>query len=106
MASTAAPRCGRRGAAPCPGAIHVEWTHNLTPEGTFKPAADLRTLYETAGVTPDREVITYCQGAYRAAHSYLALRLLGLPGGSQLSRVVEGMGRPARPADRNPRPVT
>ena len=30
-------------------------------------------------MTPDREVITYCQGGYRAAHSYLALRLLGYP---------------------------
>jgi thiosulfate/3-mercaptopyruvate sulfurtransferase len=68
-------RAARGGAVP--GAIHVEWTHNLTPEGTFKPAAELRTLYDTAGVTPDREVITYCQGAYRAAHTYLALRLLG-----------------------------
>ena len=36
-------------------------------------------MYEAAGVTPDREVITYCQGGYRAAHSYLALRLLGYP---------------------------
>ena len=36
-------------------------------------------MYEEAGVTPDREVITYCQGGYRAAHSYLALRLLGYP---------------------------
>jgi thiosulfate/3-mercaptopyruvate sulfurtransferase len=68
-------RAARGGAVP--GAIHVEWTHNLTPEGTFRPAAELRTLYDTAGVTPDREVITYCQGAYRAAHTYLALRLLG-----------------------------
>ena len=24
-------------------------------------------------------MITYCQGGYRAAHSYLALRLLGYP---------------------------
>jgi thiosulfate/3-mercaptopyruvate sulfurtransferase len=31
------------------------------------------------GVTPDRQVIAYCQGGYRAAHSYLALRLLGYP---------------------------
>ena len=30
-------------------------------------------------MTPDREVVTYCQGGYRAAHSYLALRLLGYP---------------------------
>jgi thiosulfate/3-mercaptopyruvate sulfurtransferase len=68
----------KRGGA-VPGAVHIEWTRNLTPEGDFKPAADLKAMYEAAGVTPDREVITYCQGGYRAAHSYLALRLLGYP---------------------------
>jgi thiosulfate/3-mercaptopyruvate sulfurtransferase len=68
----------RRGGA-IPGAVHIEWTRNLTPEGGYKPADELRQLYENAGVTPDREVITYCQGGYRAAHSYLALRLLGYP---------------------------
>ena len=68
----------RRGGA-IPGAVHIEWTKNLTAEGTFKPAAELRKMYEAAGVTPDREVITYCQGGYRAAHTYLALRLLGYP---------------------------
>ncbi len=68
----------KRGGA-IPNAVNVEWTRNLTPEGTFKPAADLKKMYEEAGVTPDREVITYCQGGYRAAHSYLALRLLGYP---------------------------
>jgi thiosulfate/3-mercaptopyruvate sulfurtransferase len=68
----------KRGGA-VPGAVHLEWTHNLTPEGDFKPAVDLKKMYESAGVTPDREVITYCQGGYRAAHSYLALRLLGYP---------------------------
>lgn len=62
-----------------PGAVHVEWTRNLAPDGTFLPAAELRALYASAGVTPDREIVTYCQGAYRAAHSYLALRLLGYP---------------------------
>jgi thiosulfate/3-mercaptopyruvate sulfurtransferase len=68
----------RRGGA-IPGAVHVEWTRNLTSDGDFKPAADLRRMYDEAGVTPDRDVITYCQGGYRAAHSYLALRLLGYP---------------------------
>jgi thiosulfate/3-mercaptopyruvate sulfurtransferase len=68
----------KRGGA-IPGAVHVEWTRNLTPEGEFKPAAELRKMYEDAGVTQDREVITYCQGGYRAAHAYLALRLLGYP---------------------------
>ena len=68
----------KRGGA-VPGAVHIEWTQNLTPLGEFKPAESLRDMYEQAGVTPDREVITYCQGGYRAAHAYIALRLLGYP---------------------------
>lgn len=68
----------RRGGS-VPGAVHIEWTRSLTQDGTFKPTQELRTMYEQAGVTPDREVATYCQGGYRAAHSYVALRLLGYP---------------------------
>jgi thiosulfate/3-mercaptopyruvate sulfurtransferase len=70
-------RAARGGAVP--GAVHIEWTRNLSADGHFKPAAELRRMYEAAGVTPDRQVITYCHGGYRAAHSYLALRLLGYP---------------------------
>jgi thiosulfate/3-mercaptopyruvate sulfurtransferase len=36
-------------------------------------------MYDAAGVTPDKTVMTYCQGGYRAAHTYVALRLLGFP---------------------------
>jgi len=68
----------KRGGA-IPTAVHIEWTRNLTADGRFKPSPELRRMYEDAGVTPDREVITYCQGGYRAAHSYVALRLLGYP---------------------------
>jgi len=68
----------RRGGA-VPGAVHIEWTRNLAESGEVKPASDLKKMYTDAGVTPDREVITYCQGGYRAANSYLALRLLGYP---------------------------
>jgi thiosulfate/3-mercaptopyruvate sulfurtransferase len=70
-------RAARGGAVP--GAVHIEWTRNLGPDGGFKPAGELRKMYEAAGVTPDKDVITYCQGGYRAAHSYVALRLLGYP---------------------------
>ena len=68
----------KRGGA-VPGAIHVEWKDNLDPDGRFKSPAALKKLYESRGITPDREVIAYCQGGYRAAHGYLALRLLGYP---------------------------
>jgi thiosulfate/3-mercaptopyruvate sulfurtransferase len=70
-------RAARSGAIP--GAIHIEWTRNLGPDGALKPAAELTAMYAEAGITPDREVVSYCQGGYRAAHSYLALRLLGYP---------------------------
>jgi thiosulfate/3-mercaptopyruvate sulfurtransferase len=70
-------RAARGGAIP--GAVHLEWTHNLNKDGAFKPVSELREMYERAGVTPDKEVVTYCQGGYRAAHSYVALRLLGYP---------------------------
>ena len=70
-------RAARGGAIP--GAVHLEWTHNLGPDGAFKPAAELRAMYEKAGITTDREEVPYCQGGYRAAHAYLALRLLGYP---------------------------
>jgi thiosulfate/3-mercaptopyruvate sulfurtransferase len=68
----------RRGGA-IPGAVHLEWTENLTADGCYKSAADLRAMYAAVGVTADREVVTYCQGGYRAAHTYLALRLAGFP---------------------------
>lgn len=68
----------KRGGA-IPGAVHIEWTRNLDGSGAFKAASELRSMYEENSVTPDKEVISYCQGGYRAAHSYLALRLLGYP---------------------------
>ncbi|HEY6996427.1 MAG TPA: sulfurtransferase [Candidatus Binatia bacterium] len=70
-------RAARGGAIP--GAIHIEWTDNIAPNGKFKPNGELRAMYEKAGITPDKEVVSYCQGGYRAAHSYIALRLLGFP---------------------------
>ncbi|NQW02607.1 MAG: sulfurtransferase [Acidobacteria bacterium] len=68
----------RRGGA-IPGAVNLEWTQNLAADGTYKSAADLKAMYSAIGITHDREVVTYCQGGYRAAHTYLALRLLGFP---------------------------
>lgn len=68
----------RRGGA-VPGAVHIEWVNNLDSNGAFKEAAELRSMYEEAGIVPEKEVVSYCQGGYRAAHSYVALRLIGYP---------------------------
>jgi thiosulfate/3-mercaptopyruvate sulfurtransferase len=62
-----------------PGAVNVDWRRHLQPDGTFRPLEELRRLYASHGVTPDREVVTYCQTHHRAAHTYFVLRLLGYP---------------------------
>jgi thiosulfate/3-mercaptopyruvate sulfurtransferase len=70
-------RAARGGAIP--GAIHIEWTRNLDAHGRYRSADELRAMYAQAGVTPQREVITYCQGGYRAAQTYIALVTAGYP---------------------------
>lgn len=64
-----------------PGAKNVNWEDNLTAGNTpvMQEAARLKQLYEQAGVTPDKEIITYCQSGVRAAQAYFTLRLLGYP---------------------------
>jgi thiosulfate/3-mercaptopyruvate sulfurtransferase len=69
-----APRSGH-----IPGAINSDWVNNITNDDvkTFKPAAELLKMYEAAGATKDKEIITHCQTGLRAAHTMFTLRLLG-----------------------------
>jgi len=62
-----------------PGAIHRDWTHNLDAAGKFKPAAQLRAEFAALGLSPENEIIPYCQGGYRSANAYIALRVAGYP---------------------------
>ena len=62
-----------------PGTVNIDWVRNLTTDEikTFKPAPELRKIYEAAGVTPDRDIIVHCQTGVRAAHTVFTLTLLG-----------------------------
>jgi thiosulfate/3-mercaptopyruvate sulfurtransferase len=62
-----------------PGALHMFWQENLNWDGdrTFIPVDRIRARHEAAGVMPDTPVITYCQGAVRAAHAALSLWMSG-----------------------------
>jgi thiosulfate/3-mercaptopyruvate sulfurtransferase len=63
-----------------PGAVNVEWKENVTgPNHVFKPAAELRKLYASKGVTPEKEIVTHCAGGGRAAQTLFTLKLLGYP---------------------------
>jgi thiosulfate/3-mercaptopyruvate sulfurtransferase len=57
-----------------PGAINIDWIHNLE-KGKFKDDSKLLQLYSF--IPFDKEIITYCQGGYRAANTYLVLKHLG-----------------------------
>ncbi|MGQ0605387.1 MAG: sulfurtransferase [Candidatus Nitrosotenuis sp.] len=65
-------RGARRGHIP--NAINVDYLLNISENGTIKDKEQLSELYK---IPKDSQIITYCQGAYRAANSFLALRKLG-----------------------------
>jgi thiosulfate/3-mercaptopyruvate sulfurtransferase len=48
--------------------------------GRFRSRDELRRLFDEAGVTPDREAMTYCGGGINAATTAFALAMLGHPG--------------------------
>jgi thiosulfate/3-mercaptopyruvate sulfurtransferase len=68
-----------RRAGTVPGAVHVFWREHLDAMGAFRPAAEMRELYLSRGVSPDKTVIPFCQGGYRSASTFLALKSLGYP---------------------------
>jgi thiosulfate/3-mercaptopyruvate sulfurtransferase len=57
-----------------PGAINIDWYENIE-NGAFKVHQKLRKLY--SNIPKHAKIITYCQGGYRAANSYIALKMLG-----------------------------
>ncbi|MEB3780544.1 MAG: sulfurtransferase [Desulfurococcales archaeon] len=63
-----------------PGAVNIPWAQAVNKDGTFKSIEELKRLYESKGVTPDKEVIVYCRIGERAAHTFFVLKeLLGYP---------------------------
>jgi len=96
------PRLGR-----IPGSIWIEWTELSNPDGTYKSPEEIRAILTAIGVTPDKEVITYCQGGGRAAHSYAALKSAGF---DRVRHYVGSFGDYSRrsdlPIDKDPEEVT
>ncbi len=63
-----------------PGAVHVDWRLTMNQDSTIKDAGELKRLYESAGVTPDKKIIVYCSTGVRGAYSWFVLKeLLGYP---------------------------
>jgi thiosulfate/3-mercaptopyruvate sulfurtransferase len=65
-----------------PGAVNRFWKENLTPDGRFKPADELRREFDAmlAGQTP-AQTVHMCGSGVTACHNLFAMELAGLPGG-------------------------
>jgi thiosulfate/3-mercaptopyruvate sulfurtransferase len=74
------PQEGAQRGGHIPGAANIPWSQAVQEDATFKPAEQLRALYEGKGVTSDKEVIAYCRIGERSAHTWFVLtQLLGYP---------------------------
>jgi len=63
-----------------PGAVSIPWSQAVKEDGTFKSAEELSNIYQSKGVTPDKEVITYCRIGERSSFTWFVLKyLLGYP---------------------------
>lgn len=70
--SEAEPRAGVRGGH-MPGAANVHFRTLLTAEGTFRPRAQLREVFERANVDTQKPIVTSCGTGVTAAILMLAL---------------------------------
>ena len=74
--SEAEPRAGVRGGH-MPGAANVHFRTLLTAEGTFRPRAQLREVFERANVDTQKPIVTSCGTGVTAAILMLALEEIG-----------------------------
>ena len=59
-----------------PGASNIPWSTAVNEDGTFKSTEELKAIYADQGITPDKQVITYCRIGERSAHSWFVLKEL------------------------------
>ena len=66
-----------------PECTWIQWSEAVnggksTGPRTFKTAEELKSVYQSKGVTPDKRIIPYCQSAVRSSHTTFVLtQLLG-----------------------------
>jgi len=56
-----------------PGAKNVPWSNAVAPDGTFRPASELKAIYAAQGIDGKKKVTVYCRIGERAAHTWFVL---------------------------------
>jgi thiosulfate/3-mercaptopyruvate sulfurtransferase len=84
-----------------PGSLNRFSNDNLTPEGAFKPAVQLRNEFEAVlGQRPASAVVNSCGSGVAACHNLLAMEIAGLRGGKLYAGSwSEWIADPARPRE-------
>lgn len=74
------PQEGAQRGGHIPGAVNIPWAQAVDEDGRFKSPEALRELYQSRGITPDKEIIAYCRIGERSSHTWFVLKyLLGYP---------------------------
>lgn len=62
-----------------PGAVHLDWMNNINENDHYRLFPDdiLMGTFERLGMSPEKEIIVYCQTHFRSAHTYQVLKHLG-----------------------------
>ncbi len=61
-----------------PGAVRFDWREVVDDESRrLKPIDELESTLADHDITPDREIVLYCNTARRISHTYVVLRALG-----------------------------
>ncbi len=103
-----------------PGALSSPSAENVTADGTFRAADELRARFASLGITTpqsdqaraagcvhadnDQRVGAYCGSGVVAAHEVLALALIGIPAALYVGSWSGWITDPARPVATGPRP--
>lgn len=62
-----------------PGSIWLEYRHSVNKQG-FLSLNELQQLFYKHGITPDKNIVVYCQSGVRSAHTHFVLtQLLNYP---------------------------
>ena len=70
------PQEGSQRGGHIPGAVNISWSKAMAEDNTFLPMGALQDLYQSQGITPDKEIIAYCRIGERSSHTWFVLTYL------------------------------
>lgn len=82
-----------------PGAVNVPTGRNLTEDGRFRSAAELRELYAAVGAVPGADVAAYCGSGVTAIHDIVAMEVAGVGAALYPGSFSGWITEPGRPVE-------